>query len=54
MANIKNKQFKNTHKIPRSLKESIKQNLNKIVKRCERKIRDEEVCTSVVSLVALQ
>ncbi|KAH0031559.1 hypothetical protein KCU78_g2796, partial [Aureobasidium melanogenum] len=42
MANIKSKQFKNTYKIPRSLKESIKQNLNKIVKRRERKIRDEE------------
>ncbi|KAG9513101.1 hypothetical protein KCV07_g9038, partial [Aureobasidium melanogenum] len=42
MANIKSKQFKNTYKIPRSLKESIKQNLNKIVKRRERKIRHEE------------
>ncbi|KAG9587369.1 hypothetical protein KCU77_g9115, partial [Aureobasidium melanogenum] len=42
MANIKIKQFKNTYKIPRSLKESIKQNLNKTVKRRERKIRDEE------------
>jgi hypothetical protein len=54
MANIKSKQFKNTYKIPRSLKESIKQNLNKIVKRRERKIRDEEVRTSVLSFVALQ
>ncbi|KAG9586539.1 hypothetical protein KCU77_g9473, partial [Aureobasidium melanogenum] len=42
MANIKRKQSKKTYKIPRSLKESIKQNLNKIVKRRERKIRDEE------------
>ncbi|KAG9846428.1 hypothetical protein KCU98_g6404, partial [Aureobasidium melanogenum] len=42
MANLKSKQFKNTYKIPRTLKESIKQNLNKIVKRRERKIRDEE------------
>ncbi|KAG9654686.1 hypothetical protein KCU95_g10546, partial [Aureobasidium melanogenum] len=43
MANLKSKQFKNTYKIPRTLKESIKQNLNKIVKRRERKIRDEEI-----------
>ncbi|KAH0386888.1 hypothetical protein KCU89_g17035, partial [Aureobasidium melanogenum] len=42
MANIKRKQSKNTYKIPRSLKESIKQNLNKIVKRREHKIRHEE------------
>ncbi|KAH0335146.1 hypothetical protein KCU81_g9180, partial [Aureobasidium melanogenum] len=42
MAKINRKQFKNTYKIPRSLKESIKQNLNKIVKRRERQIRDEE------------
>ncbi|KAH0360877.1 hypothetical protein KCU65_g9084, partial [Aureobasidium melanogenum] len=42
MAKINRKQSKNTYKIPRSLKRSIKQNLNKIVKRHERKIRDEE------------
>ncbi|KAH0157950.1 hypothetical protein KCU67_g7707, partial [Aureobasidium melanogenum] len=42
MANIKRKQSKNTYKIPRSLKESIKENLNKIVKRREHKIRHEE------------
>ncbi|KAK6006534.1 hypothetical protein QM012_006944 [Aureobasidium pullulans] len=42
MAKSIRKQSKNTYKIPRSLKESIKQNLNKIVKRRERKIRDEE------------
>ncbi|KAG9561282.1 hypothetical protein KCU61_g8905, partial [Aureobasidium melanogenum] len=42
MANIKRKQSKKTYKILRSLKESIKQNLNKIIKRRERKIRDEE------------
>ncbi|KAG9706009.1 hypothetical protein KCU73_g17826, partial [Aureobasidium melanogenum] len=42
MANIKRKQSKNTYKIPRSLKESIKQNLNKIVKRREHKIRHKE------------
>lgn len=46
MAGIKRKQSKNTYKIPRSLKQSIKQNLNKIVKRRERKLRDEEVSTS--------
>lgn len=45
MAKINRNQFKNTYKIPRSLKKSIKQNLNKIVKRREREIRDEEVCT---------
>ncbi|KAG9654740.1 hypothetical protein KCU64_g7013, partial [Aureobasidium melanogenum] len=42
MANIKRRQSKKPYKIPRSLKESIKQNLNKTVKRRERKIRDEE------------
>lgn len=53
MASIKRKQYKNTYKIPRSLKDSIKQSLNKIVKRRERKIRAEEVCTSLLLFVPL-
>ncbi|CAD0097545.1 unnamed protein product [Aureobasidium mustum] len=47
MAVTKSKQYKNTYKIPRSLKESIKQNLNKIVKRRERQIRDEETLIDI-------
>jgi hypothetical protein len=40
------KQLKRPYKIPRSLRKSIKKNLVKIVKKRERKIRDEEVSFS--------
>ncbi|CAD0113367.1 unnamed protein product [Aureobasidium uvarum] len=53
MATIKSKQLKRSYKVPRSLKKSIKQNLNKIVKNVktrERKIYEQKIheeCTKV-------
>jgi hypothetical protein len=50
MATIKRKQLKRTYKIPRSLKKSIKKNLVKIVKKRERRVREEEVSVSLTFL----